>query len=70
MLTILKTLISLEFLAITTLCFIFSDKYKGKKNKLIRFMPYLFTVVGGIILSTFVGAVLIQRFGCFNLSNT
>lgn len=54
MLTILKTIISLEFLAITTLCFIFSDKYRGKKNKLIRFMPYLFTVVGGIILSTFV----------------
>lgn len=54
MLTILKTIISLEFLAITTLCFIFFDKCRGKKNKLIRFMPYLFTIVGGIILSTFV----------------
>lgn len=54
MLDFLKIIISLEFLTITTLCFIFIDKYKGEKNKLIKFMPYLFSIVGCIILSTFV----------------
>lgn len=32
MLTILKTIISLEFLAITTLCFIFSINIEGRKT--------------------------------------
>lgn len=50
----LKMIISLEFLAINTLCFIIFDKYKGKKNKLLKCMPYIFPIVGAIILSTFV----------------
>lgn len=54
MLMILKIIILFEFLVIIILCFIFFDKYRGKKNKLIRFMLYLFIVVGGIILFMFV----------------
>lgn len=55
MLEFLKILIALEFLLINTLCLVIINKYKAKKqDKLLRFMPYLFTCVAIVVLATFV----------------